>query len=127
MLTDRRDVPHTPFGRLKPPNGLGGGGRHKNTPTMYAIMFLEVFIHKNNLFCDYKSPSTVRGQFKDILGHSCLKCIFRADIVHSIVDGFKKCYYCGNDWMACTMGQCTVLWCSETPLRQYIMPVYETI
>ena len=33
MLTDRPDVPRTPFGRLKPPNRVFGG-KHENAPTI---------------------------------------------------------------------------------------------
>ena len=42
------------------------------------------------------------------------------------VGGFKNGYYCGNNCKACTMGQFTVLWCTEALLRQYITPLYET-
>ena len=48
-----------------------------------------------------------------------------ADIGHCLVDGFKNGYYCGNNCMAYTMGQFTVLWCTETSLRQDITPLYE--
>ena len=54
------------------------------------------------------------------------KCVFTANIGHCLVDGFKSGYYCGIDCKACTMGQFTVLWCTETPLRQDITPLYET-
>ena len=55
-------------------------------------------------------------------------CIFTADIVHCLVVGFKNGYYFGNNCKACrpTMGQFTVSRCTETPLRQYITPLYET-
>ena len=46
---------------------------------------------------------------------------FTSDIGHCLVDCFKDGYYCGDNYKACTMGQFTVLWCTETSLRQYII------
>ena len=65
MLTGRPDVPHTPFGRLKPRNGFFEG-RHKNAPTILATMFLGFFynmlLHKNNLFRGHLQPLKVNSR-----------------------------------------------------------------
>ena len=54
------------------------------------------------------------------------KNVFLRLISDSLVDGFKKDYYFGNNCKACTMGQFTVSRSTETPLRQDITPLYET-
>ena len=42
MLTDRPDVPHTPLGRLKPPNGRFGGQTQERAYSLKVILNPEV-------------------------------------------------------------------------------------
>ena len=129
MLTDRPDVPRTPFGRLKPPNGVYWGDIRT------CLQFNE------NLFGGCVIPSFIKIKKIAIRGHlqllevnsrtfydiSAKKCIFTTDTGQCLVGGFTNCYYCGNNCKApCTMGQFTVLWCTEALLRQYIPPLCET-
>ena len=51
---------------------------------------------------------------------------FTADIGQCPVDGFKNGYYFVNNCKACSLAQFTVSSCTETPLREYITPLYET-
>ena len=69
MLTDRPDVPRTPFGRVKPPNGVYWGDIR--TRLQFKRKFVRVLcdttIHNVLVFLRLRSPSAVRGQFKDIV------------------------------------------------------------
>ena len=51
-LTERPDVPRTPFVRLKPPNGVGGGTQEHayNLNDNSSMGLYNTIIHKNNLF-----------------------------------------------------------------------------
>ena len=52
MLTDRPDVPRTPFGRLKPPNGVFFGGTQERAYKLndnFSRGLYNTLIHKNNL------------------------------------------------------------------------------
>ena len=93
MLTDRPDVPRTPFGRLKPTNVFFWGKR-ENAPTMYTTMFLGSFLVCSLIKITYFA---IRGHFQPLEVNSrtfydisALKCIFRADII---------CSFLGHDFL----------------------------
>ncbi len=52
MLTGRPDVPRTPFGRLKPQNGVFGGDTRPRIQFKGQFFWglYDTLIHKNNLF-----------------------------------------------------------------------------
>ena len=52
MLTDRRDVPRTPFGRLKPRNGFFEETQERtyNLNKTFSRGLYNTLIHKNNFF-----------------------------------------------------------------------------
>ena len=84
MLTDRPDVPHTLLGRLKPPK-MGVWGHTQERAYNLNDNVSRGFIVRSFiiLFCDLRSPTTVRGQSKVISGYLCLKNAIRwSHIVH---------------------------------------------
>ena len=85
MLTDRLDVPRTPFGRLKhPPLFFWEQTQERiyNLNDKVSRGFTSTLINKNNIFFAIRGhlqPIEVNSRtFYDI---SALKCIFRADII----------------------------------------------
>ncbi len=53
MLTDRPDVPRTPFGHLKPPNGGFGGQTQEHAYNLNEMFLGGFLVHsfiKNNIF-----------------------------------------------------------------------------
>ena len=125
MLTDRPDVPRTPFGRLKPPNGVLGETQERAynlNENLSGVWVIPLFI-KKIIFAIRGHLQLLKVNFRTFQPKNAFLRLI-SDIV--LLVALKIGYYCGNTCKACTVGQFTVLWCTEALLRQYITPLYET-
>ena len=62
MLTDRPDVPRTPFGRLKPPNGVFWG--YIRTRLQFKRKFVRVLRFRQILLTLFKKSTRANQKFE---------------------------------------------------------------